>query len=333
MMSTNRLFADRRLSVIALTVVLLSGCTVGEQKLPDLAGPSELGLGMSLTATPELLPRDGSSVSVITAKTFDSNGKALANQRLVVQADAGVLSAAEVITDGNGVATFTFTAPGFNENVSVASVYATPIQSSHLQNANSRIVQILVSGPAFAVPSFTVKPTISGEEDIPPISEPLTFDASATTYLGVACGGSCSYSWDFGDGSSLGSGQAVQHAFGSANVFTVKLTVTAPGGTTASVTKPVTIAAPALPVASFIVTPASPTVNVAAIFNGSGSTVGTGATISQYLWDFGDGGSSTTTIPVVSHTYTTQGAKAVTLTVTDSIGRTNTTTRTVNVVP
>jgi PKD repeat protein len=329
----NRLFSERRLSALALTAILLSGCTVGEQKLPDLAGPSELGLGMSLTARPEFLPRDGSSVSTITAKTFDSNGKALPNQRIMVRTDAGLLSASEVVTDGNGVATFTLTAPGLNENVSVASIYATPIQNSHVQNANSRIVQILVSGPAFATPSFTVKPTISADDAVPPVSEPITFDASATAYLGGPCGGSCSYSWDFGDGSSVVTGQAVQHAFNSANVFTVKLTVTAPGGTTASVTKTVTIAAPAPPVASFIVTPASPTVNVAAIFNGSGSTVGTGATISQYVWDFGDGGSSTTTIPVVSHTYTTLGAKAVTLTVTDSIGRTNTITRTLNVVP
>jgi hypothetical protein len=52
-MRTNRSFSRGRLSLLAAVAILFTGCTVQEQKMPDLAGPSELGLGMSLTAAPE----------------------------------------------------------------------------------------------------------------------------------------------------------------------------------------------------------------------------------------------------------------------------------------
>jgi chitodextrinase len=315
MMSTNRLFSDRRLSVIALTVLLVSGCTVGEQKLPELAGPSELGLGMSLTARPEILPRDGSSVSVITARTFDSNGKALPNQRLIVQADAGVLSAAEVVTDGNGVATFTFLAPGLNENVAVASIFATPVQNTHLQNDNSRIVQIGLIGPFVPDESFTFLP----EEDIVPF-QAVDFDALTPEEGKVRCGSACTYSWDFGDGGT-GTGQGIRHAFSGPGLFKVTLTVATFSGTFGTSIKYVPVGLPAPPVADFRPNPASPTAPANVFFDASASTVGPGATLDQYIWNFGDGTTATTTVAAASHNYGTAGQYSVSLIVVDSLGR------------
>jgi PKD repeat protein len=40
----------------------------------------------------------------------------------------------------------------------------------------------------------------------------------------------------------------------------------------------------------------------------------------SYEWDFGDGQTQTTTTPTVDHSYSTEGTKIVTLTVTDSSG-------------
>jgi YVTN family beta-propeller protein len=71
------------------------------------------------------------------------------------------------------------------------------------------------------------------------------------------------------------------------------------------------------PVASFFVEaqpPGTPT-----IFNASGSISPIG-TISNYMWDFGDGVTLSTTAPVVSHTYQTDGPFKVVLTVTNSAG-------------
>ena len=89
-------YLSHRLSLaVGLMAVLASGCTVQEQPTPDLAGPSELGLSLSVVAQPEILPRDGSSMSSIIITAFDSNGKPKPNQQLILTADAGTLNAVE----------------------------------------------------------------------------------------------------------------------------------------------------------------------------------------------------------------------------------------------
>lgn len=68
------------------------------------------------------------------------------------------------------------------------------------------------------------------------------------------------------------------------------------------------------PVASFT----STTANLVANFNASASTAGSGATITNYAWTFGDTTTGTGVTP--THTYTSTGTYTVTLTVTDSNG-------------
>jgi chitinase len=159
----------------------------------------------------------------------------------------------------------------------------------------------------------------------------VTFDASGSRLAGAACGTACTYTWDFGDGSS-GTGQLVQHTFTTAGVQNVTLTVEAPGGTRNSVTRSFVIGAPIAPNAVFTVTPASPTAGAQAIFNASSSTVGAGASITEYVWDFGDGTSTTSNVPITPKTYGAAGTYIVTLTVRDSLGRTATVTASVTVV-
>jgi CSLREA domain-containing protein/LPXTG-motif cell wall-anchored protein len=66
-------------------------------------------------------------------------------------------------------------------------------------------------------------------------------------------------------------------------------------------------------------------------FDASGSTPSTGATISSYVWDFGDGSAVVTTAtPTTSHDYATGGPHTVTLTVTDSGSQSATYSRTLN---
>jgi DNA/RNA endonuclease G (NUC1) len=59
------------------------------------------------------------------------------------------------------------------------------------------------------------------------------------------------------------------------------------------------------------------------------ASVDPNGTVVSYLWSFGDG--TTSTAPVVTHTYTQDGVYAVTLTVTDNDGLTDTTTTTATV--
>ena len=58
------------------------------------------------------------------------------------------------------------------------------------------------------------------------------------------------------------------------------------------------------------------------LFDASGSTAASGATITQYQWSFGDGiFAGPLSTPTVTHTYGGAGAVTVRLTVTDSLGR------------
>ena len=96
------------------------------------------------------------------------------------------------------------------------------------------------------------------------------------------------------------------------------------------------------PVPSFTVSPTSPLLNIAAIFDGSAScaaalvnsacNAGTATppqTIAQYAWAFGDGGTAST--KTASHTFTSVGTFNVTLTVTNSGGLSASTTQQITV--
>ena len=73
------------------------------------------------------------------------------------------------------------------------------------------------------------------------------------------------------------------------------------------------------PTASFVVSPSVLTAGVAANFDASASTPGTGATsLTSYVWSFGDGTSGSG--QRVTHTYTTANTFNVTLTVTNDRG-------------
>ena len=320
MMSTNRLFSDRRLSVIALTVVLLSGCTVQEQSIPGLAGPSELGLALTMAAQPETLPRDGSSMASIRVTAFDANGRPKPEQRMILSASAGTLNPTEVRTGTDGIASATYIAPGVNERVSVVTITAVPVGVSggDSTNVNTRTVRIVVLGPSIPFASFSFSPTSAA------VLDPVTFDASGSSLDGAACGSACSYSWDFGDGSS-GSGLVLQHTFTSSGVFNVTLTTTSLAhGTSNSTTRPIVIAPPALPVADFTTGPCAVVAPTCFRFTDA-STVGAGATITGFLINFGDN-TNATTMPA-ERTYAVSGTYTVRYTVTDSLGRTATATR------
>jgi PKD repeat protein len=84
-----------------------------------------------------------------------------------------------------------------------------------------------------------------------------------------------------------------------------------------------------LPTAAITATPASGAVPLAVSFNGSASTAPAGATLTNYAWNFGDGG--TATGATASRTYTAPGSYTATLTVTDSFGQTDSETVAINV--
>lgn len=331
---------DTRMKLRFFTAIVaamgLAGCMVQSQNRPAESGPSSFGAFLTMTAVPDRLPRDGSSQSTINMNFRDGQTNApLKQRRIILSTTAGTLSVGEVLTDDSGNAAVTLTAPSLNTPVSSVSVSAAPMSSTgcvpqngctgNVDNAVVQFVRVGMLGPDVPEASFTYTPVPAT------VGQSTTFDATGTRLDGTACGGSCSYTWDFGDGTS-GTGILIQHLFTTIGVQTVTLTVGAPGGTSSSTSQSFVVNAPTPPVASFTVAPSSPTALANATFSAAASTVGVGATITNYSWSFGDGATASgANSLVVSHAYAVAGNYTVTLTITDSLGRTATVTQSVTV--
>jgi PKD repeat protein len=327
------------LSVFAL--MFAAGCGLEKTSAPELSGPSEFAQSITLTASPAQLLQDGQSQSVITAIVRNEAGQPAPGVPVnfsVSASDATTvaqLSEQATVTDAAGRATTVLTAPEAPAVLPTdplrLTVTATP-SGDGLTLPVPRIVTVSLLPPAGTpgrnnnpVASFTIVPAVAN------VNQDVTFDASATTDEGSPCGTRCNYLWDFGD-FNTSSGVVVSHKYTLPGSYTITLTVTDGSGGVSSSNRSLTVSGPVAPIAQFTVTPSSPVRNTAATFNATSSTVGTGATITQYAWDFGDGGAVvTTSTPAVTKTYTSAGTFIVTLTITDSLGRTSSRTSTVTV--
>lgn len=161
--------------------------------------------------------------------------------------------------------------------------------------------------------------------NLPPVAI-LAGPSEGTVDQAVALDGSLSYDpdgtvsnylYDFGDGTtSAGSGLAqVSHAYLSAGIFTVRLTVTDDGGLlTNTVTRQIAISTIASqnvpPVACF--QGAAPVRVDRAIGLDATCTSASGVKMATYRWDYGDG-SPLGTARAVSHIYTSAGTYNVAL--------------------
>jgi PKD repeat protein len=129
-----------------------------------------------------------------------------------------------------------------------------------------------------------------------------------------------SYSWDFGDGSPVGTTQTVEHDYTAPGTYQVSLTVTDDQNATNTQTQ------------SVMVTDLPPTAAftgacnaLACSFDGSSSSDPDNS-ISTYTWQFGDG-SPTGSGKNVQHTYAQAGDYTVALTVDDGEGGTDSTSQ------
>jgi PKD repeat protein len=179
----------------------------------------------------------------------------------------------------------------------------------------------------------------------PPVAN---FTAPSCT-AGAACsfndsstpvGGISTWSWNFGDANAptpadnISNLQNPTHSYSQPGTYNVQLTVTNASSQTHSITKPVTVAAPANlpPTASFSVPSCG--IGVECQFDASPSTDTDGQVVAAH-WEFGDPTSPNNTADglVATHIYGAAGTYNVTLTVTDNGGATGTTTQSVTVLP
>jgi PKD repeat protein len=296
----------------------VAGCTLKDGEGPSPTGPSEFALSVVLSATPDQLPRDGSSQSVITITVRDDASRPVGGQRLNVSSSLGALSATDVVTNSSGQAALTLTAPDPGTVGNTALISVIPV-GTNAGNAVPRTLSVLFTGTSNTTrpnPVFNWTPTN------PEVNAAVRFDASLTSDEGAACFDACSYHWDFGDGSTA-TGRVVTHTFTAARTYTVTLNVTDAAGTSASIAHSVVVAPVPAPSVTLSVSPNPPLANQRATFTAT-ATAATGHSITSYSWDFGDGTTQTSTTPTVTKTYSNRGLYIVTVTVTDDVGQTGT---------
>lgn len=331
------------LAIVAGGAALVAGCSLGTPQTPSLAGPSVLSTSLVVTASPDLMARDGSAQSVITVTARDANAQPVRNLSLRmdvkiggVLGDLGTLSSRTISTGTDGRGSVVYTAPppaAFGApNEATIQVVASPINDD-AANATSSAVSIRLTSPGVIqppngapVPSFFASPTAPHER------ENVLFDGSASR---DPDGRIMTYLWNFGDGDTASTAvPTVTHHYDLAAAYQVTLTVTDDRGlTTTSAPMTLTVVAAANPAASFVISPTNPRINETVNFNGTASTVPTGRQIQTWQWDFGDGTSATTASPTTNHIYTVAKTYTVVLTVTDDIGRRGTLTVTLTINP
>ncbi len=164
---------------------------------------------------------------------------------------------------------------------------------------------------SFVAVVWNVAPVIDGDQAA------TVNEGTAFVFTGTVIdpnGDDVVYHWDFGDGSSAGEVGAT-HTYAEDGTYTATLTATDEQGATSTQTVTVTVnnVAP-----QFDLGPARTVVEeVASVFAATVTDPGSFDT-HTYLWDFGDG--TTSTLPSLSHTYLEPGVYTVALTVTDDDG-------------
>jgi len=241
----------RRTLAGIITLAALSGaCTLQEPDAPPLTGPSTLALSLTAAASPDILPEDGVSHSVIRITARDQFGQPLPNVALRVDTvvgnvivDVGTLSNRNVTTNAAGEATVTYTAPLARfrgvDTGTVVTIAVRPVGTDYFGGAPGTVTSIrlvpesVAFDPGAPIPSFTFAPTN------PTVDHTIQFDASASSDDGVIV----RYRWDWGDGDSAPNEQQPRqdHSYSAAGTYLVILTVTDNQGKSSSIARAVTV--------------------------------------------------------------------------------------------
>ena len=216
-----------------------------------------------------------------------------------------------------------------NANFSTNStVTITNVATLQLDFTGANIVNALVlngvSKPAGTYSSVnTALITGSGSIQVVPLAVPPVAGFSGTPTSGIAplnvvftdasSGSITNWIWNFGDGNSVtnSSNVSVNHSYG-AGTYAVSLTVNGAGGSSlATSNNYIVVTAPA-PVAGFSATPTNIFVTQTVTFTDASS-----GSITNWVWNFGDGSTAVTNTSNVSvnHAYAVAGTDTASLTV------------------
>jgi hypothetical protein len=211
----------RGLPALALGLLLaLNGCGLEKVEIPELEGPSELGTGIRMTASPDILTADGFSSSLVQVHVQDQNGAPAAGRQVFVAitdnagrtADIGQLRSTSgsglgtglVLTTGaNGIAQASYEAPprtDFTANSSVL-ITARPVGTDFNGQIYRTVrIELRSAEPRFfpQIPgnelncAFTVEPFFGPYK----VNTVISFMSTSSSPFGPII----RYEWFFGDG-------------------------------------------------------------------------------------------------------------------------------------
>jgi PKD repeat protein len=167
-----------------------------------------------------------------------------------------------------------------------------------VSTTNAIFTQLAINQTPVPIASFTPSRLVGA------LPMAVTFVDNSSNAAGAT------YAWNFGDGSTSNTASSTSHTYTSAGTFTATLTITN-GVNSSTVTH--SIQSYGAPIASFTRTPASGTAPLSVAFTDTSLGVPT-----SWLWNFGNGVTSTAQHPTYS--YTAAGNYTITLTATNDAG-------------
>lgn len=307
---------EARTSNGQVTVRYLSGSQSGSAKVGAFSGGSksddlEILVGsaaagaVTVRANPAIVPSTGGSAEII-ATVVDTGGNPLRGAAVTFATTFGTLSSASAISDSAGEARTQLT-------TNVEAKVTVRVGGGTTASTGEVTVQ------ARSVPTVTLT---AGTNNVGEVGIPTVFTLeppAAATSNAIR-----EVILNFGDGTvrNLGSLLArttVAYAYSRPGVYTVTASATDVMNFTATTSVAITInEAATVPVTILATAGTGGIVTFNASITGS---IGGGGTIRTYEWDFGDGGSASTTGPSTSHRYLSAGTYVVRLRVLTTTGQ------------
>lgn len=172
----------------------------------------------------------------------------------------------------------------------------------------------------------------------PFVNQTVEFDASYSTPEGFK-DTITKYEWNFGDGTIITvTDPTITHNYLQPGTYIVTLNVTDNEGLWSATSKPIKILPEFNPIAIFEWTPPTSNINQTVTFNASASIpgwskqLGDFAPITSFTWNFSGIIIGPLSNPTVNYVFSQPGNFTITLTVEDSVGRTNSTSRIIEVL-
>jgi PKD repeat protein len=240
-----------RLLLAACAPLAWLACGLEGVEIPDLDGPAGLGFNLRVSATPDIVLADGNSTSLVQGRLIGPDGSGVAGRQIAFSisnaegqtADIGTLTgpssigtAVIAITNGQGIAQATYTAPprmDANANREILITGRTVGDDANGQFSSFAVIGLRMPDPRLFPPNPDNDPPVCTFAIEAPngfnVNQTIIFDSTSSDIDGEII----RYEWDFGNGTG-GTSPDVATVYRTAGTYTVGHQVTDNNGAQSS---------------------------------------------------------------------------------------------------